>query len=79
MSALPGDDYYQLTGSTVLCLTAAGIGKPEMINGLRLCPDIWLRQGCSVVMFIDASKILTDRNGIFTVKLIIKNSAMRDG
>lgn len=79
MSALPGDGYYQLTGFTVLCLTAGGIGKPEIINGPRLCPNVWLRPGCSVVMFIDASQILTDRNGIFTVKLIIKNSAMRDG
>ena len=37
------DNYYRLTGFTMRFLTAGGLGKSEMINGPRLCPDVWPR------------------------------------
>jgi len=70
---LSADDF------TVLFLTGGGLGKSEVVNGPRLCADVWLWLGCSVVMFTHASEILTTRNRFFNVKLIIKTSAMRDG
>ena len=79
VSASLGNNYYQLTDFTVFCLTGGGLGKSEVVSGPRLRADVWLWLGCSVVMFTHASEILTTRNRIFNVKLIIKTSAMRDG
>ena len=79
VSASPGNNYYQLTDFTVLCLTGGGLGKSEVVNGPRLYADIWLWPGCSTVMFTHASVVLTARPHIFNVKLITKTSAMRDG
>ena len=69
----------QPLSADVLYLIAGGLGKSEVVNGPRLCTDVWLLLGCSVVMFTHASEILTTRHRIFNVKLIIKTSTMRDG
>ena len=42
VNASPGNSYYLLTGLAVRCLIAGDLSESEMINGPRLCPDVWL-------------------------------------